>query len=90
MFSFGGKKRKNAFFFEKFLSLTKFPTSPLCACEQLGAPHWKSLKKLTCFKKRNFYDFLKNHNFQKLTTDFENRTKRQAETEACACLDVDH
>ena len=71
MFSFEGKKRKNAFFFEKFLSLTKFPTSSLCACEQLCAPHWKTLKKLTILKKQNFYDFLKNRNFQKLTTDFE-------------------
>ena len=29
-------------------------------------------------KKRNFYDFLKSRNFQKLTTDFENHTKHQA------------
>ena len=37
-----------------------------------------------------FYEFLKSLIFQKLTTDFETRTKRQAETKACVCLDIDH
>ena len=48
MFSFGfkqkkkkkkKKEKKKSIFFEKIISLTKFPTSSLCACEQLGAPH---------------------------------------------------
>ena len=37
-----------------------------------------------------FYEFLKNHIFQKLTTDFENRTKRHAETKPSVFLDVGH
>ena len=45
---------------------------------------------MTVLKKRIFYDFLKNLSFRKLTTDFENRTKRQAETKACVLLDVNH
>ena len=37
--------KKNAFFKTVFIfSLTKFLTSSLCACEQLGAPHWKHSK----------------------------------------------
>ena len=28
--------------------------------------------------------------FRKVSTDFENRTERQAETKACAFLDADH
>ena len=34
--------------------------------------------------------FLKCRFFWKLITDFENRTKRQAETETCVVLDIDH
>ena len=50
----------------------------------------KTFKKLSfVFKKRIFYDFLKNRNFRKLTTDIENRIKRQAETKPCVFLDVD-
>ena len=47
---------------------------------------------MTFFKKRIFYDFLKNRNYRKLTlvTDFENRTQRQAETKACVFLDVEY
>ena len=43
--------------------LAKFSTSSLCACEQLGAPHRKTLKTW------NVYDFLKNRNFRQLTID---------------------
>ena len=50
----------------------------------------KSLNKFKIFKKQIFYDFLKDRIFRKLTTDFENRTKHQAETKACILLDVDY
>ena len=40
-----------------------------------------------CTRLKNTY---KNRIFRKLTTDFENRTKRQAETKACVVLDVYH
>ena len=65
-------------YFKEVISLTKVSTSSLYACEQLGASHWKTLKKFKFFKKWNFYDFHTNRNFRKLTTDFENRTKRHA------------
>ena len=71
-------------------SLTKFSTSSLSACKQLGASDRKTLKTLKCLTKPNFYEFLNNHIFQKLTTDFENCTKRQAKTKACVVLDIDH
>ena len=41
-------------------------------------------------KRNKFYEFLKNGIFRKLTTDFENRTKRQAEFKECVVLDVDY
>ena len=41
-------------------------------------------------KKQKFYEFLKNRIFRNVTTDFENRTMRQAETKACLILDMDH
>ena len=44
----------------------------------------------TFLKKKNCYDFLKYRIFRKLTTDFENRTKHQAETKSCIVLDVGH
>ena len=37
-----------------------------------------------------FYEFLKIAISEKVTTDFENRAKRQAETKACAFLDMYH
>ena len=40
-------------------------------------------------KRQNFYEFLKNPIFRKVTTDFENHTKRQAETKECIFYDVD-
>ena len=86
--SFGEKNVKTHFFNNNYL-LTKVSTSSVCACEQVGTPHNKTLKIFRFLKKRNFYDFLKNRNFQKLTTDFENRIKRAAETKSCVCLDVD-
>ena len=70
-------------------SLTKFSTSSQCACEQQGAPHWKTQKD-DIFEETEFYDFLKNRNFRNLTTDFENRTKPTADTKACVFLGVDH
>ena len=59
-------------------SLTKFSTSSQCACEQQGAPHWKTQKD-DIFEETEFYD-----------TDFENRTKPPADTKACVFLGVDH
>ena len=79
-----GVKNVKTHFFKIVLLLTKFVTSSLCAYEQLGAPHWKTVKKMIFFKKQIFYYFLKHHNFRKLTTDFENRTKRKAETKAAS------
>ena len=76
-------------FFKKKTIFNQFLTSSLCACEQLVAPDWKTLKKLKFLKKQNFYNFLKNRIFRKLTTDFENRTKRQAETKPWVILDAD-
>ena len=38
--------------------------------------------------KQNFYDFLKYRIFQKLATNFANRTKRQTETKACVVLEL--
>ena len=73
-----------------FFRLLNVQLSSLCACKQLGAPHWKTLKKFTFLKRRNFFDFLKNRIFRKLTTDFQNRTQRPADTKACVILDVDH
>ena len=70
--------RKNAFFSGKKVCITKFSTSLFCSCEQFGAPAWKKKKKLKFLKKQNCYDFLKNCIFRKLTTDFENHTKRQS------------
>ena len=46
--------------------------------------------KVDIFEEAEFFRFSKNRNVQKLTTDFEKRTKRQAETEACVLFDVDH
>ena len=80
MLSFWSKKSKTLFF-KANSSLTKFSTISLCACEQCGALDWKTLRFFTIF--------LKNHIFWKLTKDFENRTKRQAETKECVYLDVD-
>ena len=94
-FSFWDKKRKNIFFKNVF-SWTKFSTNSLCACEWLGAPYWKTLtlkniKKVDIFKETEFLRFSKrNCNFRNLTTDFENRTKRPAETKAYIFLDIDH
>ena len=90
MFSFWSKNIKRIFYFKTLLSLTKFATISLCECEQIGAPHRKTVKKMTFFKKRICYDFLKNRYFRKLTTEFENRTKRQADTKEYVFLDVDH
>ena len=73
---FWAKKRKTHFF-KNYCSLAKFSTSSLCACEQVGAPNNKTLKKVKFLKKRIFYDFLKSRNFQNLTKDFENRTNVQ-------------
>ena len=47
-------------------------------------------QNLKILKKHIFYDFLKYRIFRKLITDFENRTKRQAETKECVVLDADH
>ena len=73
-----------------FFRLLNVQQSSLCACKQLGVPHWKTLKTFTFLKRRNFFDFLKNRIFRKLTTDFQNRTQRPANTKACVILDVDH
>ena len=48
----------------------------------------KTTKRVNIFEKTDFYNFLKTRNFRKLNTDFENRTKRPAETKACILLDV--
>ena len=66
----GQKNVKTHFFKETVLFI---------ACEHLGAPDWKTLRKLTFF----IYAFLKTRNLLKLTTETENRTKCQAETKAC-------
>ena len=50
----------------------------------------KTLKKLKLPRKQNFYEFLKNRIFRKLTTDFENCTRLQAETRNVLFLDVEH
>ena len=72
-------------------SLTEFWTSLLCAFEQSGALHWNTLKTLLCPKRQNFYEFKKKKRiFRKLTTDFENHTKRQAATTECEVLDADY
>ena len=89
MLRFWDKNVKKACF-QDFFRLTKFSTCSLCAQKQIGAPHNKILKTLRFVKKRKFYDFLKNRYFQKLTIDFENRTKRPAETRSCVVLDVDY
>ena len=41
-------------------------------------------------QKQNCYDFLIYRIFRKLTIDFENRTKHQAETKSCVVVDVGH
>ena len=89
MLNFGGKRRKYAFFQDKF-PLTKNSICSLRALEQLRAPNWKALNTLKFRKNHNFYDFLNYRIFQKLTIEFENHTKRQSETKACVVLDVKH
>ena len=66
-----------SFFEKKNPSLTNFSTSSLHTCEQRGASNCKILKKLKFLRRQNFYEFS-----EKVTTDFENRAKRQAETKA--------
>ena len=68
------------FFFREKSFFTKFSTGALRACEQHGALDWKTLKMLKFLRKQNFYEFFKNRIFRKMTTDFENRSMRQAET----------
>ena len=88
MLSFWTKKKQTQkrIFSRKISSIIKFSTSSLCARAQHGAPDWKTLKKLQFLKRMNFYEFLKNDIFRKLT---ENRTKRQADTKECVFLNVD-
>ena len=69
MFSFGVKNVKTHFF-KNVLSVTKFATSSLCECEQLGAPHWKTVK-MTFFKKQIFLRFSQKSQFSK--TDYRFR-----------------
>ena len=49
----------------------------------------KNTQNVDMFEETDFLRFSQNHNFRKLTTDFENRTKRPAETKAYVVLDVD-
>ena len=91
MLSFGGKKHKNAFFFsgktfffqENIFLNQIFKQFIVHLTEEI-------LKTLQLLKRNIFYEFLKNLIFLKLTTDFDNRTKRHAETKECVFLDMDH
>ena len=76
MLSFLGQKTLKTQFFQESFLLTKFSKSSLYVCEQLGTLLYKTLNQFIFLKKRNFYDFLKHCDYRKLTTDFENRTKR--------------
>ena len=82
------QKRKNAFFRGNVLN--HISTSSFCASKQLVAPDWKKNTQKVDFlyinKKQNCYGFLKNRIFRKLTEDFENCIKRQAESKACIFL----
>ena len=86
MFSFWDK---NAYFQEYFIVNQIWNKFIVCVWTAM-CTSLKNSKKDAIFEKRIFYDFLKNCNFRKLTTDFENRTKFQTETKACVFLDVDH
>ena len=58
-------------------SLTKFATSSLCGCEQLGVPHLKTVKNGTFFKKRIFFlRFSQKSQFSK--TDYRFRKSYKA------------
>ena len=83
--SFSGK-HLNTHCFGDNPSLTESSTSLLHACKRKKKKKKKKIKKLKFLKKQNFYDFLKNRLFEKVTTDFENHAKRQAETKAFALL----
>ena len=56
--------------------------------KERDAPDWKTLKMLQFLRRQNFYEFLKHRLFRNVTTDFENRTRRQADNKACLFLDV--
>ena len=84
----GGDARKNASFSRKKTFFRQiFNQFTVCmwsaCCNRL-----KNTQKVE-ISDENFYKFLKNRIFQKLTTDLENRRKLQVETKTCVFLDMD-
>ena len=64
-------------------SLNRFPTTALGACDHSGAPDCEPLTKFKFLTRPNFYEFLNNRIFRKLSTDFENSGKRQSAIKPC-------
>ena len=91
MLSFWGKNIKTHFFFGENPSLTEFSNQFIARILTAWCIRLKNTEKVDISEETEFLtNFYKIAFSEKVTTDFENRAKRQAETQTYIMFDMDH